>query len=442
MRKDLGDLATLKKSILTYGQISPIVIDHSMNLIAGGRRLAACTELDREVLYLFREEADSTTAKVLELEENLVRKSFTDEETVLAVLQIHELMCAKHGAATQGASGGWTLSDTASMLGFSFGTVQLYITVAKNLDSYPEVRDILKSGGIVEAYKTIRYLQEREATNQLHEIMSQQVENALSGDALRQEGSKEDLVVQCAKLVDQMWVHGDCTQHVKTLPNGLFGMIHTDPPYGIEINKSKKDSFKGDLYGNDTPEEFRSVWSILAPELFRVSKTDAYAFVWTSWEMLPYLAGVMTQAGWALLQLPFIWVRTGVGYQCMNPSEQLASGVDWALVFRKGSPKLAKEGTPNFSLAPALSSAQKTHGLERPVGLVAPILSTFALPATMVYDPFGGGGSTLKSCIAASMVGVSCEKDENHYKRTRVELVRMLAGMGEEKEDEPSQETV
>jgi len=81
VRTDLGDLELLKSSIQKYGLISPILIDAEYNLIAGQRRLNAVIELGYNEIDAHIVDESSKIVKLdMEMQENLVRKDFTDEE--------------------------------------------------------------------------------------------------------------------------------------------------------------------------------------------------------------------------------------------------------------------------------------------------------------------------------------------------------------------------
>ena len=45
-RRDMGDLASLSRSIADVGLLHPIVVTPDSRLIAGERRLRACTSMD------------------------------------------------------------------------------------------------------------------------------------------------------------------------------------------------------------------------------------------------------------------------------------------------------------------------------------------------------------------------------------------------------------
>lgn len=432
LREDLGDLEPLKKSMSLRGQYQPILLDEDNALLAGGRRCAAAGELGWKTIgYTRRGKVSALDSKIIELEENLdgIRKSMTAQEEVVALLDIHKKKQDELGASKTGTSGGWSLVDTASMLGISTAKASMYCSVAKIIsdeknEKREEVASALKSFGIVEAYKLIKFHEEQQIASQLSALVEQQKTQAIK--VVSKEGAAS-VFAATAKLVDKMWFYSDCLKHVKTLTDGTIGLVHTDPPYAIEADKVKRDN-SVDMYKNDTKKAFTDIWQLLPKELFRVTKSDAFCFVWCSWAMNEFLITSMQIAGWQVHPLPYIWVRLGSGGQCNMPDRYLASCCDFGFVFSKGEAHLIKQGRPNYSLEHALSDNQKTHPLERPVPLVAELLETFALPGSLVYDPFGGGGSTLKACLATNMFGISCELDKGYYDRTRMELIYMLGG--------------
>lgn len=86
IRKDTGDLESLKSSIIKNGLFHPIVVDKDFKLIAGFRRLSAMKELNKEVPntsgfgnipYTM---INIENAFDVELEENTIRKNFTISE--------------------------------------------------------------------------------------------------------------------------------------------------------------------------------------------------------------------------------------------------------------------------------------------------------------------------------------------------------------------------
>ena len=93
VRKDLGDLDPLMKSMHKYGQFSPLLLTRKLELVAGHRRLTAARQLgwkSVEVLCIDR----NTDAERLEIElqENVYRKDFSAEELLEGYRRLEKLL--------------------------------------------------------------------------------------------------------------------------------------------------------------------------------------------------------------------------------------------------------------------------------------------------------------------------------------------------------------
>jgi len=81
VRKNLGDLSALIKSLHTHGLIHPIIINKQYELIAGHRRLEAAKQLGWKLIDAIMVDKPSQLDKLeIEMEENLYRKNLTSEE--------------------------------------------------------------------------------------------------------------------------------------------------------------------------------------------------------------------------------------------------------------------------------------------------------------------------------------------------------------------------
>ena len=89
VRKDMGDISALAGSMKRFGQICPIVISKKNILIAGGRRLEAARSLGwRTINAVVAEVPDELSKLEYEVEENIQRRDFTQEEAEAAALKI------------------------------------------------------------------------------------------------------------------------------------------------------------------------------------------------------------------------------------------------------------------------------------------------------------------------------------------------------------------
>ena len=81
IRKDLGDLTSLIDSLRSHGLMNPVVITKNNELIAGHRRIASAKVLGWKSIDVVVLNKISELEKLeLEIEENVARKDFSEDE--------------------------------------------------------------------------------------------------------------------------------------------------------------------------------------------------------------------------------------------------------------------------------------------------------------------------------------------------------------------------
>ena len=92
VRSDAGDIQGLMESIKRYGLLSPITVNEKNELIAGERRLRAAIHLGwHSIPAIVISGADPVTELEMEIEENVQRSGFTEEELVKAYTRLNKL---------------------------------------------------------------------------------------------------------------------------------------------------------------------------------------------------------------------------------------------------------------------------------------------------------------------------------------------------------------
>ena len=92
VRSDAGDIQGLMESIKRYGLLNPITVNEKNELIAGERRLRAAIHLGWHTIpTIVISGADPVAELEMEIEENVQRSSFTEEELVKAYTRLNKL---------------------------------------------------------------------------------------------------------------------------------------------------------------------------------------------------------------------------------------------------------------------------------------------------------------------------------------------------------------
>lgn len=145
-RKDLRDIESLALDMSSSkGQLHPIVVEEKADgtylLLAGERRLEAAKLLGwQEIECTFKKDLTELERLEIELSENLYRKDFSWQEEVLAWANYHELRCKIFEAEeADHAKPRWTLRDTASERGISYGGLSEALVLAAGFKEFPEL---------------------------------------------------------------------------------------------------------------------------------------------------------------------------------------------------------------------------------------------------------------------------------------------------------------
>jgi site-specific DNA-methyltransferase (adenine-specific) len=385
-RKDHGDLTQLATSIKEKGQIQPILINEQYELIAGGRRLAACTLYNIPIECKVLDQKDSLKMRELEMEENVQRKDFTPAEHVLAVKELHELKQTLYTSQANNSITGtsWTMEDTANLLGKDRTSISKDLDLASMVEAFPSLASC----------KTKREL--KDAGNALMKLLG------------RAEGLEE--YKQKLQGMEQVQIYNiDALEFMQSLSDNSVDILLCDPPYGIEISentlgkggKTGEENNQGFTY-LDTPEIAFEMISKIARESYRFCKNTAHAYIFCSPEYFINLYIYMRKAGWQPYIRPLIWNKPGNGQSNM-PEYWPIANYEMCLYARRENSKLIY-ARPDILTYNRVQPNDKIHPTQKPVDLLRDIITRSVQPGAVLVDPCMGSGSSLVAGIKENLI--------------------------------------
>jgi ParB/RepB/Spo0J family partition protein len=408
-REEMGDVDELALSLVQKGQLQPIVVNNDMELIAGGRRLAACLKAQIDVLCIFNDAVDSLTMRELEIEENIQRKQFTPAEEFKAIAELHNLKQQRFGEATSGRKGGHTLQDTANLLGKSKAKVIEALSLAEAVEKFPELKNCKKASEIKKAVKAIESVATRAAKSESYkQELATLTENSAQPYEIFQMSAQEFYEKLEPESVD---------------------ILLTDPPYGIEIDKIATST--GGITGgtnsagfkfDDSTERALALYRELAERSIVFTKPSSHAFIFCGPEFFWTVREMFKSVGWLCYVKPIIWIKREVG-QCNVPHAWPASCYETLLYARRVDSTLVRQGQPDWIECQPITAGAKRHPTEKPIALLRNLLQRVALPGSLVVDPFMGSGSTIEAACIEQCFVKGCDILEESY---NVTLERLL----------------
>ena len=191
---------------------------------------------------------------------------------------------------------------------------------------------------------------------------------------------------------------------------GSVDAIITDPPYGINYVSQTRARIKND--------KSPFIWFLY--DAFRVLKSGESGrgslVCFTRWDVQQTFIDAMKLAGFQV-KSEVIWDKVfhGMGdtRAAFAPSHE---NIIFAVKGKFSFPGHRPKDVVSFM---KLSSSQMVHPTEKPVGLLANLITSVTKPGDLILDPFAGSGSTL---VAAKKTGrrfIGIELDDEHFEKAQ-----------------------
>lgn len=396
-RKEMGDVESLADSFKRTRQILPIVINRKHELIDGGRRLAACMLAGIKVKCVYEETIDLYELRELELEANLHRKDFSPGEYAIAVADLHRLKQEKYGVSKSGSTEGWSIEQTARLLGKTRGSVYNALENAALIDVFPELMNAKKASEIRKAGKSL------ETLNTVMKGIKHNEQNIRGNDKV-------------------ILLHRDAVEDMEARGDNSVDIICTDPIYGIDADlittrvggRTGVGTTTSGYVIEDRKEDAFFYYRVLAKQGFRITSTIAHGFIFLAPEHFWDIRAVFLDAGWRVYVKPIIWIKRSTG-QCNVPHAWPASCYEMLMYIRKDNSRLIKEGMPDWVECNPVDPSKRMHPFEKPVPLLKQLLERVSLPQQTLYDPFMGSGSSIEAGLSLNLNCIGVDNLQEAY---------------------------
>ncbi len=208
-----------------------------------------------------------------------------------------------------------------------------------------------------------------------------------------------------AALVNQV-IHGECTDVMRTMPEGCVDLVLTDPPY--LTNYRPRD---GRTIANDATDGWlRPAFA----EIYRLLKPDSLCFSFYGWPQVERFMTVWKHVGFKPVS-HFSLVKT------YSSTEGYTRGFhETAYLLAKGKP--AKPTEPIRDVLPWRYTGNPLHPNQKPVEIFRTLIEAFSSAGDLILDPFAGSGTTAVAARQSGRRFILIEKLEHYCKAARARL--------------------
>lgn len=395
-------LTDLANSISSLGLLHPIVVRETPGgpvLVAGERRLRAletiwllgdgvrCNGLSlapETVPIITLGELSPLEAEEAELDENLKRRDLTWQERSEALSRLHKLRVAQAEVIGQTHQIADTLREVETT---NYSADRQAILLAEHLDN-PLVAGAKSEK---DAFKALKRQEEKAKSERLAEVVGASYNSSVHN-----------------------LHHADCIDWLAKCPDNTFDVVLTDPPYGMNAQNFGDGGGKlvnSEHHYDDTPEAWRILMGKFCSEAFRVSKSQAHAYIFCDFDRFHELKSIMESAGWYVFRTPLIVHKLGSG-RVPLPEHGPRRQYETILYAIKGQ----RPVTGIYSdVIPCRLEENLGHGANKPVELYVDLLKRSTRPGDTVLDAFAGSGTIFPASHHCKLYATGLELNPEYY---------------------------
>jgi len=444
-RENYGDIAGLAASISRLGIIQPIRINRNLELVVGGRRLRALTELKIDPLiegkhFIYEDNVTPQYLAEAELEENTRRLDMNWTERVRSIAKLHNIR--RMAALSTGEQ--WLQSHTGDLL----NVTQASVSIALTLYSYIEAKDpeICAAPSARDALSILLARKQKEATEKLAATAATRVIEMPTGvstvqpktdlglDTSTPEGSDPSPVATPSSTLSNRFILGNCIEVMKTqFADASVPHIITDPPYGIDMAMLDQDNLGmaniASVEATHDVESNQSLFAEMLPEFFRILQPTGFCVLFcdvVQWQRLYDLA---IATGFAVQRWPLVWLKTSPSKNGA-PGHNFTKNFELAMVLRKPDARLLSPQLSSVFAGSAIEGKAKfDHPFAKPEKLWHWIFTAIVPKGSWFLDPFAGEGSSILAGLSYGLTPMGIELDPVHHSKLLVHVSRTISSL-------------
>ncbi len=191
---------------------------------------------------------------------------------------------------------------------------------------------------------------------------------------------------------------GDCLAYMKSLPDKCVDFVCTDPPYGIDFGYDQHD---------DNFEGWKKLMAACIPEWMRISRGP-----------IIFPGGNHQGRIWLFQNFPPLWTLC---WYKGSPGHRAAVGFnDWEMLFVMGE-KIYRNTHDHFYAKPTDGHID-WHPCPKSLEYAKVLITKFSDEGDLVFDPFGGSGTTFLAAAQGNRRYLGCEMSPAYHEKILARL--------------------
>jgi len=209
------------------------------------------------------------------------------------------------------------------------------------------------------------------------------------------------------EFVNQV-IHGDCIEKMDALPSNYVDLIVTDPPYLINYKTNHRQDKTHDFCTPIEGDTDKSLITNYIKQCYRIMKKDTAMYMFCSADKVDFFKQELEK--WFKIKNMIIWVKNNWTAGDLEAS----FGRQYEIIFlvNKGRKKINGKRIQDVWFFDRVVGNQQVHQNQKPVDLIMQCIEKHSNEGELVFDGFGGSGSTAIACLKTKRNYLLVEKEE------------------------------
>ncbi len=224
---------------------------------------------------------------------------------------------------------------------------------------------------------------------------------------------------------------GDCLEVLKTLPDKCVDLVLTDPPYGIDIQKTGSGitGRKGFTYGGDFTQSGGGVIDgdkepdgRFLSECYRVMKDNTAIFMFSRWDVDDFWMNELKKQCF-VVKNQIVWAKHTGGSGDLEAAYMPSHETIWLANKGRAIRRGKRYKDVWFDKWTECVRHGKLHPFEKPIDILERCIDQYSLRGGIVLDPFLGSGTTAVACYRTrrDFIGIEISPEYCEIARKRLQ---------------------
>jgi site-specific DNA-methyltransferase (adenine-specific) len=209
----------------------------------------------------------------------------------------------------------------------------------------------------------------------------------------------------------QELIKGDCLEYMATMPDESIDLIVTDPPYLMDYKtgrrKNKDHKFCTTIEGDNDPD----LISNYIEECYRIMKPNTAMYMFCNSNKVAFFVNELEK--YFTMRNIIVWVKNNHTAGDLNYA--FGKKHEFIILVNKGDAAIRGKRFQDVWQFKKVVGEGQLHQNQKPVALIKQCIEKHSDKGDVVFDGFGGSGTTAIAARDLNRGFIVIEKDDEYY---------------------------